>query len=41
MNKNLFGLSLPFDKLRMFGNTPFALSLSKGRLSANGIGGRA
>ena len=33
-----FALSLPFDKLRMIGTPPFALSLSKGfdKLSPNG-----
>jgi hypothetical protein len=33
-----FALSLSFDRLRMIGNSPFALSLSKGfdKLSPNG-----
>jgi len=33
-----FTLSLWFDKLTMIGPDPFALSLSKGRLSKNGWG---
>jgi len=32
-----FTLSLWFDKLTMIGPGPFALSLSKGRLSTNGL----
>ena len=37
-DKKPFTLSLWFDKLTMIGPDPFALSLSKRKLSTNGLG---